>query len=178
MRGARRLKERQVTSLAVKAGQNKATCKSDIQRKAHESSLLVHELNELRVQKKTQQMNVRTLQKKLETLSRALLPACQGRRAVVAFQGRGSSLAQEDKNRLENLRVTQDITRSTMDAQKAENKMLRDKLSEVLKDGKPSSAGASSAAVRTGETLQAAATTLPATVSRVGANLTCKKRVL
>eukprot|EP00929_Paragymnodinium_shiwhaense_P070125 TRINITY_DN35496_c0_g1_i2.p1 TRINITY_DN35496_c0_g1~~TRINITY_DN35496_c0_g1_i2.p1 ORF type:complete len:1382 (-),score=399.94 TRINITY_DN35496_c0_g1_i2:118-4263(-) len=255
-----RLKERQVTSLAVKAGQNKATCKSDIQRKAHESSLLVHELNELRVQKKTLQMNVRTLQRKLETLNRQLsgvaagadgpvkmladlgdgmtptLPpprssSAQGstaslprapsggslpgprqqlgpgggtraaspggtvrpRSAIGGAPGRNAlqdrlqpqqkaltamRLTPEDKNRLENLRVTQDMNRSTLDAQKAENKMLRDKLSEVLKDAKPSSAGASSAAARTGETLQAAATTLPATGSRVGANVTRKKRVL
>merc|ERR1719387_1450131 len=45
-----RLMERKVTTLAVKGGRTEAACKSDIQRKAHENSLLIHELNELRVE--------------------------------------------------------------------------------------------------------------------------------
>ncbi|CAE8635467.1 unnamed protein product [Polarella glacialis] len=48
-----RVMERRVTSLAAKNNQSKGTCKSDIQRKANENATLVHELNELRVQKRS-----------------------------------------------------------------------------------------------------------------------------
>mmetsp|Transcript_56384 Transcript_56384/g.145162 ORF Transcript_56384/g.145162 Transcript_56384/m.145162 type:complete len:1345 (-) Transcript_56384:95-4129(-) len=62
--------ERRVASLAVKGGQMRQACKSEIQRKANDSGQLVHEVNELRMQRKSLQMSVRGLQKKLEELER------------------------------------------------------------------------------------------------------------
>eukprot|EP00927_Polykrikos_kofoidii_P065799 TRINITY_DN61515_c0_g1_i1.p1 TRINITY_DN61515_c0_g1~~TRINITY_DN61515_c0_g1_i1.p1 ORF type:complete len:1359 (-),score=254.25 TRINITY_DN61515_c0_g1_i1:218-4294(-) len=67
-----RLMERRVTTLAARSMQTKAACKTNIQRKAHESALLVHELNEVRVQKKTLQMTARSLRLKLDELQRQL----------------------------------------------------------------------------------------------------------
>jgi len=60
------LMERKVTTLAVKGGRTQAVCKMDIQKKAHENSLLIHELNELRVEKRTLQSNVKALELKLK----------------------------------------------------------------------------------------------------------------
>merc|ERR1712151_180742 len=60
--------ERRVTTLAVRGGQVKDKTKADIQRKAHESATLVHELNELRVQKRSLQSNIKSLNAKLEQL--------------------------------------------------------------------------------------------------------------
>jgi len=63
-----RVVERRVTTLAAKGMQSRATCKLDIQRKANENAALVHELNELRVQKKSVQSQVRSLTNKLKEL--------------------------------------------------------------------------------------------------------------
>eukprot|EP00747_Dinoflagellata_sp_TGD_P024616 gnl/TRDRNA2_/TRDRNA2_130676_c0_seq1.p1 gnl/TRDRNA2_/TRDRNA2_130676_c0~~gnl/TRDRNA2_/TRDRNA2_130676_c0_seq1.p1 ORF type:complete len:1115 (-),score=249.91 gnl/TRDRNA2_/TRDRNA2_130676_c0_seq1:22-3366(-) len=67
-----RLMERKVTSLSVKGGQMESTCKLDMQRKANENSLLVHELNQLRVQKKSMQSHVQSLEKKLGEVEKEL----------------------------------------------------------------------------------------------------------
>mmetsp|Transcript_74009 Transcript_74009/g.130742 ORF Transcript_74009/g.130742 Transcript_74009/m.130742 type:complete len:1319 (-) Transcript_74009:59-4015(-) len=63
-----RVVERRVTTLAAKGMQSRATCKLDIQRKANENATLVHELNELRVQRKSLQSQVRSLTQKLKQL--------------------------------------------------------------------------------------------------------------
>jgi len=61
-----RLMERKVSSLAVKGVRTESVCKSDIQRKGHENSMLIHELNELRVERKTSQTKMRLLELKLK----------------------------------------------------------------------------------------------------------------
>merc|ERR1719428_1711962 len=68
-----KLMERKVRSLAMKGGRTELACKTDIQRKSHENSLLIHELNELRTEKRSLQdqvknleLNLRQAQQKLE----------------------------------------------------------------------------------------------------------------
>merc|ERR1719158_2335894 len=68
-------------SLASRAGQARAQCKGDIQRRANEGALLVHEVNELRVQKRSLQTQVRSLQQRLEA-SEQSLKALEGTTAV------------------------------------------------------------------------------------------------
>eukprot|EP00930_Biecheleria_cincta_P038198 TRINITY_DN26248_c0_g2_i1.p1 TRINITY_DN26248_c0_g2~~TRINITY_DN26248_c0_g2_i1.p1 ORF type:complete len:1316 (+),score=276.63 TRINITY_DN26248_c0_g2_i1:26-3973(+) len=63
-----RVVERRVATLANKGMQSRATCKLDIQRKANENAALVHELNELRVHKKSLQTQVRSMTAKLKEL--------------------------------------------------------------------------------------------------------------
>eukprot|EP00746_Dinoflagellata_sp_MGD_P164664 gnl/MRDRNA2_/MRDRNA2_93427_c0_seq1.p1 gnl/MRDRNA2_/MRDRNA2_93427_c0~~gnl/MRDRNA2_/MRDRNA2_93427_c0_seq1.p1 ORF type:complete len:1327 (-),score=290.79 gnl/MRDRNA2_/MRDRNA2_93427_c0_seq1:168-4148(-) len=68
-----KLMERKIRSLAMKGGRTEVACKTDIQRKSHENSLLIHELNELRMEKrglqdqvKNLELNLRQTQQKLE----------------------------------------------------------------------------------------------------------------
>jgi len=68
-----KLMERKIRTLAMKGGRTELACKTDIQRKSHENSLLIHELNELRVEKRNLQdqvknleLNLRQTQQKLE----------------------------------------------------------------------------------------------------------------
>lgn len=63
-----RVVERRVATLANKGMQGRATDKTDIQRKANENAALVHELNELRVHKKSLQSRVRSMKGKLKEL--------------------------------------------------------------------------------------------------------------
>lgn len=75
-----RMMERKVNSLTVKGDLTNAKCKSDTQRKAHENGMLVHQLNELRVQKHSLNVQLRNLQAKLgqeeqKMLDRQALPA-------------------------------------------------------------------------------------------------------
>ncbi|CAK0848576.1 unnamed protein product, partial [Prorocentrum cordatum] len=57
--------ERKVSSLANKGGHMKGVIKADIQRKAQEGAELTRELNELRVQKKSLQREVRSLEQRV-----------------------------------------------------------------------------------------------------------------
>lgn len=59
-----RMVERKVNSLTVKGDMTNGKCKSDTQRKAHENGMLVHQLNELRVQKHSLHVQLRSLQVK------------------------------------------------------------------------------------------------------------------
>jgi len=72
-----RLMERKVTSLAAKGLHMEATGKMDIQRKSLENATLVHELNELRVQKKSLQSQARNLQLELDKLDTSQAQAAQ-----------------------------------------------------------------------------------------------------
>jgi chromosome segregation ATPase len=71
-----KLMERKIQSLAMKGGRTELACKTDIQRKSHENSLLIHELNELRLEKrglqdqvKNLELSLRQCQQKLENIS-------------------------------------------------------------------------------------------------------------
>lgn len=67
-----RLMERKIRSLAMKGGRTETACKVDLQRKAHENSLLIHELNELRTEKRALQNQVRNLELKLRQAEQKL----------------------------------------------------------------------------------------------------------
>jgi len=85
-----RVMERRVTSLAAKNNQSKGTCKSDIQRKANENATLVHELNELRVQKRSLNLQVRTQMRRLQELEG------KGRKAAIEDSGNSGTLGNGD----------------------------------------------------------------------------------
>merc|ERR1719487_2345322 len=53
------LMEKKITSFAVKSERAELACKVDTQRKAMENSLLIHELNELRYEKKNLESKLR-----------------------------------------------------------------------------------------------------------------------
>merc|ERR1719201_1679893 len=53
------LMEKKITSFAVKSERAELACKTDTQRKAMENSLLIHELNELRYEKKNLESKLR-----------------------------------------------------------------------------------------------------------------------
>jgi len=57
-----KLMERKIRTLAMKGGRTELACKTDIQRKSHENSLLIHELNELRTEKRALQDQVKNLE--------------------------------------------------------------------------------------------------------------------
>jgi len=71
--------EGKVTTLTVKWAQMEATCKKDMQRKAQENATLVHDLNQLRVQNKSLQSKVKTLELKLQELDQG---GSDGRQAI------------------------------------------------------------------------------------------------
>mmetsp|Transcript_99678 Transcript_99678/g.281376 ORF Transcript_99678/g.281376 Transcript_99678/m.281376 type:complete len:1328 (-) Transcript_99678:146-4129(-) len=95
-----RLVEKRVTTLATKCGQTEATCKADMQRKANQGALLIHELNELRVSKQQLKMHVRGLEKKLEDLGRQSLGDAD-REPPQALQGSASMPRVVDRPRSE-----------------------------------------------------------------------------
>jgi WD40 repeat protein len=67
-----RLLEGQVTSLAGKGNQAKATCKVDERRKAHEGAVLIGELNALRVDRQNLNTNIKILEARLSDLKAQL----------------------------------------------------------------------------------------------------------
>lgn len=78
--------ERRVASLAVKSGQMRTKCKTDIQRKAHENAQLVNDVNILRKERQAMQSSCRALQKRLEELEAR---AAAGDASPLALTGGG-----------------------------------------------------------------------------------------
>jgi len=90
--------ERRVTTLAAKGMQSRATCKLDIQRKANENATLVHELNELRVHRKSLQSQVRSLTKKLKELESGASGLSPTRKQTIEDQSPGNSPQQPSQS--------------------------------------------------------------------------------
>merc|ERR1719409_1417466 len=88
------LMEKKISSFAVKSERAELACKVDTQRKAMENSLLIHELNELRYEKKGLESKLRNLEMeckglraKAENAARAGTPASPAARAGALRKG-------------------------------------------------------------------------------------------
>lgn len=77
LRRQTRLMEKKVTQLGVNKGATELQCRQDIQNKQTENSLLIHELNMLRVHKKTLNRQVKDLMLRVRQAELKALPALE-----------------------------------------------------------------------------------------------------
>jgi hypothetical protein len=157
------LMEKKIGSFAIKSERAELACKVDTQRKAMENSLLIHELNELRYEKKALHSKLRNL----ELANKQLLLKAQqaeqrgapkaatqelaataesielekprvGRAASVGRLRRGptagSHMSAEEREKMQNLLQQVDLTQQQNAMQKLEIKVLRDQVGKLVEE--------------------------------------------
>jgi chromosome segregation ATPase len=150
------LVEKKITSFAVKSERAELACKVDTQRKTMENSLLIHELNELRYDKKSmesklrnQELQLKALTTKVEKYEKVGSQKVPPSQELVALPQRQSSegrihrgvvsasrMSAEEKQRMAGLLKQVDVQEQELAMHKLELKVLRDQVTKLLGERK------------------------------------------
>lgn len=157
------LMEKKITSFAVKSERAELACKTDTQRKALENSLLIHELNELRYEKKNLESKLRNYELQMNSKAQSgststavvkSTPSGTGadekkpagsavqvaRTPSVGRLRRGlpssTHMTTDEKDRMAAVLRQVDLQQQENTMQKLELKVLRDQVSKLLDERK------------------------------------------
>lgn len=159
------LMEKKITSFAVKSERAELACKVDTQRKAMENSLLIHELNELRYEKKNLESKLRNYELAMNSKAQAGVTSTAVVKAAPSGTGvsaekqppagsavqvarapsvgrlrRGlpsaTHMTADDKERMAAVLRQVDLQQQENTMQKLELKVLRDQVSKLLDERK------------------------------------------